>query len=161
MLLSAGTRVGVQRLSAVVAADGLVGMVQHVDANSSIAIIWPNPELRVSATSADGTAFGIVSAHQGLGAERYLLELRGVSFRSKLAIGSVVVSSGLGGVFPRGIPVGTVLEELRGTAGWERSYLLRPAVRPPDITSVLILRPGNPAGPPHVWSAPSDTTRPR
>ena len=161
LLLSAGARVGVKRLSAVVATDGLVGMVQHVDANSSVAMVWPNPELRVSATSVDGTAFGIVTAHQGPGAEGYLLELRGVSFRSKLPVGSVVVSSGLGGVYPRGIPIGVVIEELRGTAGWERSYLLRPAVRPPDVTSVLILRPGTTTGLDSVWRALPDSSRPR
>ena len=161
LLLSAGERAGVQRLSAVVAADGLVGMVQHVDAHSSVAIVWPNPELRVSATSADGTAFGIVTAHQGVGAEGYLLELRGVSFRSKLAVGAPVVSSGLGGVYPRGIPIGTVIEELRGATGWERSYLLRPAVRPPDVTSVLILQPGSSAATDSVWRVLPDTARPR
>lgn len=161
MLLSVGARAGVERLSAVVAADGLVGMVQQVDPNSSVAIIWPNPEFRVSATSADGTAFGIVTAHQGPGAEGFLLEMRGVSFRSNLKVGSTVVSSGLGGVYPRGIPVGTVIEELKGTAGWERSYLLRPAVRPPDVTSVLILAPGNGAGMDSVWRAAPDSTRPR
>lgn len=159
LLLSAGARDGVQRLSAVVAADGLVGLVQHVDARTSVAIGWTNPEFRVSATSADGTAFGIVTAHPGGGAEGYLLELRGVSFRSKLAIGAPVVSSGLGGVYPRGIPIGTVVEELKGAAGWERSYLLRPAVRPPDVRSVLILRPGNTAGLDSVWRAAPDTAR--
>lgn len=161
MLLSVGAHAGVQRLSAVVAADGLVGMVQQVDPNSSVAIIWPNPEFRVSATSADGTAFGIVTAHQGPGVEGYLLEMRGVSFRSTLKVGSTIVSSGLGGVYPRGIPVGTVIEELKGTAGWERSYLLRPAVRPPDVTSVLILAPGNGTGMDSVWRAPLDSVRPR
>lgn len=161
MLLSVGARAGVQRFSAVVAADGLVGMVQQVDPNSSVAIIWPNPEFRVSATSADGTAFGIVTAHQGPGVEGYLLEMRGVSFRSTLKVGSTIVSSGLGGVYPRGIPVGTVIEELKGTAGWERSYLLRPAVRPPDVTSVLILAPGNGTGMDSVWRAPPDSVRPR
>jgi len=160
LLLSAGARAGVQRLSAVVAADGLVGLVQHVDPQTSVAIVWPNPELRVSATSADGSAFGIVTARQGGGAEGYLLELRGVSFRSKLAVGATVVSSGLGGVYPRGIPVGTVVQELRGAAGWERSYLLRPAVRPPDVTSVLILQPGSTAAD-SVWRVVPDTTRPR
>lgn len=159
LLLSAGARAGVQRLSAVVAAEGLVGMVQHVDAQSSVAIVWPNPELRMSATSVDGTAFGIVTAHQGVGVAGYLLEMRGVSFRTKLPIGAQVVSSGLGGVYPRGIPIGTVVEELRGAAGWERSYLLRPAVRPPDVTSVLILRPGSTATMDSVWRVAPDTTR--
>ena len=71
------------------------------------------------------------------------------------------MSSGLGGVYPRGIPIGIVVEEQRGTAGWERSYLLRPAVRPPDVTSVLILRPGNKAGLDEVWRAAPDSSRPR
>jgi rod shape-determining protein MreC len=161
VLLSAGARAGVQRLSAVVAAEGLVGMVQHVDAQSSVAIVWPNPELRMSATSSDGTAFGIVTAHQGAGVAGYLLEMRGVSFRTKLPIGALVVSSGLGGVYPRGIPIGTVIEELRGAAGWERSYLLRPAVRPPDVTSVLILRPGSMVAMDSVWRVAPDSTRSR
>jgi hypothetical protein len=52
-----------------------------------------------------------------------------------------VVSSGLGGVFPRGVMIGTVLRELRTGRGWARSYVLRPAVRPSDITSVMILSP--------------------
>ena len=161
LLLSAGARAGVQRLSAVVAAEGLVGMVQHVDAHSSVAIVWPNPELRISATSADGAAFGIVTAHAGAGVAGYLLEMRGVSFRSKLPMGALIVSSGLGGVYPRGIPIGTVIEELRGLAGWERSYLLRPAVRPPDVTSVLILRAGSVAESDSVWRVAPDTMRPR
>lgn len=140
LLLTAGERAGIERLAAVVSADGLVGMIQHVDARTSVAITWPHPEFRVSATSADGSAFGIVSAHPGDGAEGFLLELRGVSFRQKLAVGTLVVSSGLGGVYPRGIPIGTVLEELGPDGGWERTYLLKPAVRPADVTSVLVLR---------------------
>ena len=65
LLLSAGTTQGVERLSAVVAADGLVGMVEQVDARTSVAIIWPHPDFRVSATTPGGGAFGIVTAHRG------------------------------------------------------------------------------------------------
>jgi rod shape-determining protein MreC len=39
------------------------------------------------------------AAHLGSGADRYLLELRGVPFRSKLRDGTPIVTSGLGGVF--------------------------------------------------------------
>ena len=141
LVLSAGSRAGVRPLSAVVAAEGLVGMVRHVDAGTSVAITWPHPDFRVSATTPDGSAFGIVSAHQGEGAEGFLLELRGVPFRSRIPVGTAVVSSGLGGVYPRGIPIGTVVQVLRTNAGWERTYLLRPAVRPPDVTAVLVLSP--------------------
>lgn len=141
LLLSAGAEQGVERLSAVVAADGLVGMVEQVDARTSVAIIWPHPDFRVSATTIDGGAFGIVTAHRGDGVEDWLLEMHGVPYRAVLRAGTPVVSSGLGGIFPRGVMIGTVLRELRTGRGWARSYVLRPAVRPSDITSVMILSP--------------------
>lgn len=139
LLLSAGAAQGVERLGAVVAADGLVGVIEEVDARTSVAIVWPHPDFRVSATTLDGSAFGIVSAHEGDGAEKWLLELNGVPDRAALRAGTPVVSSGLGGIFPRGVLIGTILRELRTGRPWARSYLLRPAVRPSDITSVMVL----------------------
>ncbi|MGH7490599.1 MAG: rod shape-determining protein MreC, partial [bacterium] len=53
--------------------------------------------------------------------------------------GAVIISSGWGGVWPRGIPVGTVLSEIKTTENWARTYLLRPAVNPSDIYQVMIL----------------------
>ena len=141
MTLTVGRNEGVEPFSAVVAPDGLVGMIETVDARSSVAIVWPHPDFRVSAMSADGTAFGIVYPHLGAGATRFLLELRGVAFRNTLRPGTLIVSAGLGGVYPRGIPVGTVLSELKTAEGWARNYLLRPAVRPADATAVMVLQP--------------------
>ena len=159
LLLSAGARTGVARLSAVVSADGLVGMIQHVDPTTSVALTWPHPDFRVSAISSDGSAFGIVSAHQAPGAAGFLLELRGVPFRQRLAANTLIVSSGLGGVYPRGIPIGTVISELNAIAGWEHTYVLMPAVRPADVTSVLILSPERiTQGVESVWAPSRDST---
>ena len=141
MTLTVGRQEGVVPFSPVVAPEGLVGKIETVDASSSVAIVWPHPDFRVSAMSADGTAFGIVYPHLGSGATRFLLELRGVAFRNALRPGTLIVSAGLGGVYPRGIPVGTVLSELRTAEGWARNYLLRPAVRPVDATAVMVVQP--------------------
>ena len=150
--LSAGKRAGVEALSAVVAPEGLVGMVEHVDQSLSIAILWPHPDFRVSAMAADGNTFGIVQAHLTQGAERSLLELRSVPLRSQLKVGTLIVSSGLGGVFPRGIPIGTVMAELKTAETWARTYLVRPVARLSDVTSVFILSPARVrAGIESVW----------
>jgi rod shape-determining protein MreC len=114
---------------------------------------WSHPDFRVSAMAGDGSAFGIVSPHLAgntacVGvtggcetADRYLLELRGVPFRGALKEGTLISSSGLGGVFPRGIPIGVVIGELETPEQWTRTYLLRPTIYPRDVTSVLILAP--------------------
>ncbi len=150
--LSAGSRSGVRPFSPVVAPEGLVGMVKTVDPTMSIAIVWAHPDFRVSAMAADGSAFGIVAAHLGSEPERYLLEMRGVPVRSSLKPGTLIVSSGLGSTFPRGIPVGVVLGELRTSELWARTYLLRPAVLPPDVSNVMILLPQRAAsGVETVW----------
>ena len=151
--LTVGSRAGVKPFSPVVAPEGLVGMVQTVDPDMSLAIMWTHPDFRVSAMSADGTAFGIVAAHLGNAAERYLLEMRGVPFRSQLAPGTVIVSAGLGGVYPRGIPIGSVLRELTTAEGWARTYVLEPAVLPPNVMSVMVLSPERvAAGTDGIWT---------
>jgi len=140
LVLTAGTDAGVEPFSPIVTADGVVGYVRSADARTSVAIVWPHPDFRVSSISADTNAFGIVSAHlDGSGGARFLLEMRGVPYRTPLDSGTMIVSSGFGGTFPRGIPVGTVLGELPNESGWERRYLILPAVRPAAVGSVLVL----------------------
>ncbi len=139
LVLNAGRDAGVEPFSPVISADGIVGYVRSADATSSIAIVWPHPDFRVSATAVTGSAAGIVSPHLGDGTSRYLLELHGVPQRAPLDSGTLIVSSGVGGTFPRGIPIGTVMHQLPSVEGWERTYLIMPLVRPADVGAVLIL----------------------
>ena len=154
--LSVGSDAGVKRYAPVVAPEGLVGVIQSVDPTTSVALLWGHPQFRPSAMSADGSAFGIIYPHASEGAERFLLELRGVQFRSPLDTGSLIVTSGWGGVFPTGIPIGTVVGEIKTTELWARTYLLRPAVPPPEVRSVMVIsqQKGASAGTQRVWTIP-------
>jgi rod shape-determining protein MreC len=155
LVLNAGTNAHVVPFSAVIAPEGIVGYVRSADALSSIAIVWPHPDFRVSAMTATGSAVGMVLPHLGEGAARSLLELRGVPARTVLAAGTLIVSSGIGGTFPRGIPVGRILREIQTAEGWERNYLVMPAVHPADVGTVLILLPGRTnADVRTIWSVP-------
>jgi rod shape-determining protein MreC len=154
MTLTAGSNSGVRRLSPVVSPEGVVGMVSNVDPTMSEAMIWTHPDFRVSAMSEDGSAFGIVQAHAASATTGYLMELRGIPFRSQLKPGALVVSSGLGGVWPRGIPIGTVLQEISTAESWARTYLLKPVVSPADVGAVMILRNDRVSkGFENVWSS--------
>ncbi|MEO8619800.1 MAG: rod shape-determining protein MreC [bacterium] len=162
--LSAGSNAGVRERSLVVAPEGVVGVVQTVDPTMSLAILFAHPDFRVSAISANDSAFGIVQPHVStssttqepayLRSERYLLEMRGVPFRATMKPGAVVYSSGLGGIYPKGIPVGVVLGEIKTSEAWARTYLLRPAVNPTELTAVMILTPQRAAaaGLANVWA---------
>jgi rod shape-determining protein MreC len=141
VMLTVGATAGVRARAPVVAPDGLVGVVTSTDPGTSQAILWTHPDFRVSAMAADGSAFGIVQPHRGGEPDRFMLEMRGVAFRDVLKQGTVITSSGLGGVFPRGIPIGTVVGELKTLEGWARTYILRPAVHPQDVVHVMVLTP--------------------
>src|SRR3954471_11453368 len=157
LTLTAGSNAGVRKGSAVVAPEGLVGAVVTAEPTMSIAILYTNPDFRASAMSADRTAFGIVYPHSrgnSLRDRQYFLELRNVPFRSVLKPGVAIFTTGLGGIYPAGIAVGTVVRELEVNPGMSRTYLLAPAVSPSNLTSVLILTPQRSSqGVGNIWTS--------
>lgn len=159
LIVTAGATSGISANVGVVAPEGLVGLVKTVDPATSTAILWTHPDFRASATAANGRVSGIVAPHLGADEDRFLLELRGVAYSDSLSPGMVVRTSGLGSVFPRGIVIGTVLRELPNSqAGWSRTYLVRPAVLPSDVTHVMVLLPSRAQSDLEgVWAAPGGT----
>ena len=146
LLLSAGAKDGVREFDVVVAPEGLLGVVQTVESGQSIAMTWAHPEFRASAFAQPGEVFGVVAPALQFAGTEHLLQLRGVAIRDSLPVGTLILTSGLGGVFPPGIPVGTVIGPASDETGWELVYLLRPAAFPGAGSQVLILRGGTPTG---------------
>ncbi|MGH7481117.1 MAG: rod shape-determining protein MreC [Longimicrobiales bacterium] len=136
--LPVGSEHGVRSGSPVLTAGGLLGVVRAVDAESSQAVDWTHPDFRASAMTADGTVYGIVEPRRGEYREHDQLALTGAPFHSDLQPGTRIVTSGRGGTFPRGIPLGTVVGIDEADTGWRKSYILRPAVRPEAATHVLV-----------------------
>lgn len=137
-LLDVGSDHGLRVNAPVIASGGLIGVVREVRAGMSIGMDWTHPEFRASAMTMDGEVYGFVRVERGLFREGDRLLLDGIPFHNSLEPGMTIVTSGLGGVFPRGITVGTVDQLAAETAGWRRSYWLRPAVFPGSATHVLV-----------------------
>lgn len=153
VILSAGSNAGVERLSPVITPQGLVGVVDRVDPTMSHAMLWTHQDFRVSAMSENGSAFGIVQASLSSESGKFLMEMRGVPYRTSVTNGTLIITSGLGGVYPRGIPLGRVIAELQTSESWARTYLIRPEVFPADAYSVMVLKPERASeGVGNLWS---------
>jgi len=139
LLIDIGRDELVSEFDPVVAPEGLIGMVLTAGQHSSVVMTWAHPEFRVAAYTVGGNASGVVAPSlSGLGGEG-ALEFRGVPYRDSVPAGTLVLSSGLGGVYPKGIPVGTVTGVVREQAGWERVYRLLPAANPGAVAHVMVL----------------------
>jgi rod shape-determining protein MreC len=159
LLLSSGSDDGVAEYQPVIAPEGLVGVTRGVERRASTATTWAHPEFRASAITNDGEVSGIVAPFFQASTGAPLLELRGVPYRDSVQPGTLVLTSGLGGIYPKGIPIGTIAGVARESAGWERVYVVRPMVNPGSVSHVLILtgalrRPVSDAFPPD--SGPDD-----
>ena len=135
--LTAGSNQGIAAGSSIVAAEGLVGRVRELDGNIAFGIDWMHPEFRASAMTPDGQVYGIVEPRQVDG--NWLLALTGTPRHVELDEGAMILTSGHGGVFPRGIPIGRVVGQEGGAEGWQRNYLIEPLVGPSEMTYVLVL----------------------
>jgi rod shape-determining protein MreC len=139
LVLSVGADRGVRPLSPVVAPGGLLGVVRSVDATHSVAILWTDPDFRVSAMTPDGSVFGLIAPAAPDGPGMALLQLTGVPYRDVVPPGTRLFTSGFGGVYPRGIPIGDVVGVAQEQAGVSRTYLVRPAVHPAAVAHVIVL----------------------
>jgi rod shape-determining protein MreC len=144
LLLSAGERDGISAFDPVVVPEGLLGVVLNVSERTSVVMTWAHPEFRVSAFTVTGNGAGIVAPSPSNTGGEGALEFRGVPYRDSVPVGTQVLSSGLGGVYPKGIPVGTVTGVVREQAGWERVYRLLPAANPGSAAHVLVLVSSSP-----------------
>jgi rod shape-determining protein MreC len=141
LLIDAGSAEGVTEFDPVVSGDGLIGSVWSVDAHSSTVLTWLHPDFRASAVTADGGILGtLILAPSPLGFPTHsILELSGVPLHDSLPLGTVVYTSGIGTVFPRGVPVGRISGIGAETQGWERVYQVAPFANPGDATAVMVL----------------------
>jgi cell shape-determining protein MreC len=135
--LTAGSREGVVPGASIVAGDGLVGLVREVDETISFGLDWMHPEFRASAMTIEGDVYGILEPRM-MDGEPVLL-LTGTPRHIELEPDAMIVTSGHGGIYPRGIPIGVVIGPGGDEEGWQRNYLVRPLVAPSEMNYVLVL----------------------
>jgi rod shape-determining protein MreC len=104
LMLDAGSRNGVLRGQSVIDAGGLVGQVIEVTPTTAVVLLLTDPDHAIPVAVAR-TGVRLVAYGTGRSGA---LELRNVPLSSDVRAGDVIITSGLGGRFPPGFPVGTI-----------------------------------------------------
>ena len=133
-----GSLAGVREGAAVVAAGGLVGRVTAVSPHTAEVTRITDRSVKVSCVVETGEPGGLVGVLAGGGDDQ--LVLRHLSGAAGAPPRARVVTSGLGGVFPKGIEVGTLLGIRTGADGLSREGDVQPGVDFPALEDVFIRR---------------------
>lgn len=104
LVLDAGTRNGVRIGQAVIDAGGLVGQVIEATPTTAVVLLLTDPDHAVPVVVARN-GVRLVAYGTGRGGR---IELRNVPLSSGVRVGDQLITSGLGGRFPPGFPVGAV-----------------------------------------------------
>ncbi len=107
--IDAGSRDGIKKNMPVLTTQGLVGRIASVSFLRSQVVLLGDSDCRVSARVENKSGeTGIIGASSPLNSE--IVEMSYLSGTTDLKPGQPVVTSGLGGVFPEGIPIGKVID---------------------------------------------------
>ena len=109
LIIDRGASSGLREGLAVVAADGIVGQIIKVSPETARVLLLTDHSSGISATIQRSRARGVV---KGKGEEGCSLEF--TTREEDVKVGDQVISSGIGGIFPKGLPVGEVTMVKRG-----------------------------------------------
>ncbi|MDM7553344.1 rod shape-determining protein MreC [Xanthomonas fragariae] len=138
LLLNAGSRDGVMLGQAVIDAGGLMGQVIEVTPLHSTVLLLTDPDHAVPVSVARN---GVRLIVYGRGDR---LELRDIPLSAGVQVGDDIVTSGLGGRFPAGFPVGKVSKLHPDDTHAFLVGELTPAAKLDRGRDVLLLRAGKP-----------------
>ncbi len=134
ILIDRGSADGLQEGMPVVASDGVVGMVVKVDSSSARVQLLTDHASGIAGVIQRSRARGIVKG-MGRGACRLEFTLR----EDDVKVGDTVVTSGIGRIFPKGLPLGEITMVRKGSYGIFQTIEIRPAVNLSRLEEVIVL----------------------
>lgn len=141
LVISKGATAGVKKNMPVMSQSGLIGRVVEVNqTNSKVELISntssSSDKFAIQITNSAGkTVNGIVT---GFDKSSNLIEMGSVTSSVKIKKGDKVITSGLGGLTPKGLYVGTVAQVKQDDYGLASEVEIKPAADLTDLTVVTV-----------------------
>ncbi|WFB37925.1 rod shape-determining protein MreC [Kiritimatiellota bacterium B12222] len=124
---------------AVINEQGLVGRVIEISSRTADVLLISDPACRVAVQIGDKGAFAILQGQGMSWRGRVLCKLTFINKNIKIQRGDEVFTSGLGGVFPKGIKVGSIETVEMDQNGLYQSAEVQPAVDLSQLEVIFIV----------------------
>ena len=134
IVIDRGSVDGLREGLPVVATDGVVGQLVKVAAGSSRVLLLTDNASGIAALVQRSRARGIV---KGTGDGRCSLEF--TLHEEDVKVGDTIITSGIGGIFPKGLPIGEVAMIKKGEHGIFQTVEIRPMVNISKLEEVLVI----------------------
>jgi len=134
IMIGKGSVDGIKRGMAVVTNDGVVGRVFSASPNTSKVLLISDRNSDVDAVIQRSRDRGIAE-----GGDSEFIQLKYLPKNADAAVGDLVVTSGIGGVFKKGIILGTIERLDKKTGGIFQYAEIKPAVNFSKLEEVLII----------------------
>lgn len=133
-----GSADGITENLAVVNQQGLVGRTRNVTAHTCEVLLILDAQGSLGGMTQEGRIPGVLT---GIGGGKGLLNMTNLPFNAEIQLNDIVVTSGVGGVFPAGLLVGTVVKVSNSVDGLSKVAVIEPFCDFDAISEVLILIP--------------------
>ena len=137
LVINRGSSSGIHEGMAVLSADGVVGQTIKVSTSTARVLLLTDHASGIAATIQRSRARGVVK-----GKGEMLCTLEFTTREEDVKVGDTVITSGIGGVFLKGLPIGEVTMVKRGEYGIFQTVTIRPAVNIPHLEEVLVVQRG-------------------
>ena len=132
-----GSRDGIKTNLTVLSTTGLVGRIATVGFDRSQVLLLGDPDCKVAALVNETRDMGVVGA--GGPFDSSLTTMSYLPKDANLKAGQAVVTSGLGGIFPKGIPIGKVVDSRQVEYGLYTEARLKLAANLSALEDVWVL----------------------
>ena len=129
-----GSSDGVKKGMPVLTVEGIVGQIINTSPHYSKILLANDPNSAIDALIQKTRVQGII---KGLGNQEYSMFY--VLKNSDVQKGDMIVTSGLGGVFPKGLPIGTVSSVIKTRRGMFQKIMINPSVNFSQLEYLIII----------------------
>ena len=132
--INRGSSDGIHQGMPVVTVEGIVGQILNVSPHFSKVLLANDPTSAIDVLIQKNRTHGII---KGIGAEGY--QLHYILKKSAIEKSDTIVTSGLDGVFPKGLPVGTVSSVVKNRRGMFQKVSIQPAVDFAELEYLIVI----------------------